>query len=282
VEDDNFLFNELLGLFNNGVFADTYMTSKREELNTSGTRATMAEETGVQFKINKPLAYHDFLKRINRQTNLPIRLLHAVLLEYAQTHQVNPARINEQSVANFTALFQDWKAVKLAGRFSYSKANLPLKATKLTHTDGTPKAEITQGIIGTKFINGTPSAKYLYDVYAFDSPLEKENLLVDGIEEIVVYGKIPKSSIAIPTITGQSYSPDFMYVVKKDNGEKVLNIVVETKGVENQRDTRGTEQIKIDCAKVFFDQLTIDGYKVEFKTQLNNKKIRQIIDEVLQ
>ncbi len=106
-------------------------------------------------------------------------------------------------------------------------------------------------------------------------------MLVDGIQEIIVYSKIPKSSIAIPTITGQSYSPDFMYVIKKDNGEKILNVIVETKDVENQTSLRGIEQAKIDCAKVFFTQLTIDGYKVEFQTQLNNKKIRQIIDEIL-
>lgn len=96
-----------------------------------------------------------------------------------------------------------------------------------------------------------------------------------------MYGKIPRSSISIPTITGQSYSPDFMYVVKKDNGEKILNVIVETKDVENESTLRGIEKAKIDCAKEFFNQLSIDGYKVEFKTQLNNKKIRQIIDEVI-
>jgi type III restriction enzyme len=282
IEQENFLFNELLGLLRNGVFSDTYITSRREELNTTGTKATINEDTGVQFKINKPLPYNDYLKRINRQTNLSIQLLHAVLSEYAKENKVQAERINEQSAANFVKLFQDWKIEKLSGRFSYSKANLPVKATALTFSDGTPRSEITQGVIGTKFIDGTPSAKYLYDVYAFDSPLEKENLLVDGIQEIIVYGKIPRSSIAIPTITGQSYSPDFMYVVKKDNGEKILNVIVETKDVENQTSLRGIEQAKIDCAKVFFNQLTIDGYKVEFKTQLNNKKIKQIIDEVLQ
>jgi len=281
VEQDNFLFNELLGLLKNGVFSDTYITSRREELNTTGSRATVNEASGVQFKINKPVPYNEFLKRISRQTNLSIQLLHTVLAEYAKENNILPDRINEKSAANFVKLFHDWKVENLSGRFSYSKANLPVKATALTFSDGTPKSEITQGVIGTKFIEGTPSAKYLYDVYAFDSPLEKENLLVDGIQEIIVYGKIPKSSIAIPTITGQSYSPDFMYVIKKDNGEKILNVIVETKDVENQTSLRGIEQAKIDCAKVFFTQLTIDGYKVEFQTQLNNKKIRQIIDEVL-
>jgi type III restriction enzyme len=281
IEQDNFLFNEVFALFNAGVFADTYITSRRAELNTTGAEATIKEDTGVQFKINKAIAYNDFLKRISRQTNLPIHLLHSVLLEYAKTSKLTAERINEHSISNFVRKFQDWKIEKLGGRFSYSKANLPIKATALTYADGTPKSEITQGVIGTKFIDGTPTEKYLYDVYAFDSPLEKENLIVDGIREIIVYGKIPKSSISIPTITGQSYSPDFMYVIKKDNGEKILNVIVETKDVENQTSLRGIEHAKIDCAKVFFEQLSIDGYKVEFKTQLNNKKIRQIIDEVL-
>jgi type III restriction enzyme len=282
VEHENFLFKEVLRLFNSGVFSETYITSKREELNTTGKAATLGEDTGLQFKVSKPLPYHEFLKRISRQTNLSLQLLHSVLVEYNKNTSIKPDLINEQSAANFVQKFQDWKIEKLSGRFSYSKANLPVRATALTFSDGTPRSEITQGVIGTKFIEGTPSVKYLYDVYAFDSPLEKDNLLVDGIQEIIVYGKIPKSSIAIPTITGQSYSPDFMYVVKKDNGEKILNVIVETKDVENQNALRGIEKAKIDCAKVFFEQLTIDGYKVEFRTQLNNKKIRQIIDEVLQ
>lgn len=281
IEKNDFLFNGLLGLLHDGVLADTYITSRRSDVDTDGNKALIKEEAGMQLKINKPLPYHEFLRRINRQTNLSIQLVHAAMVEYAKTKTIDPERINEYSISNFVREFQEWKVENLRGRFSYSKANLPVKGTSLTFSDGTPKQEITQGVIGTRFMEGTPSAKYLYDVYAYDSPLEKENLLVDGIQEVVVYGKIPRNSIAIPTVTGQSYSPDFMYVVKKDNGEKILNVIVETKDVENKTSLRNIEQAKIDCAKVFFNQLTIDGYKVEFKTQLNNKKIRQLLDEVL-
>lgn len=101
------------------------------------------------------------------------------------------------------------------------------------------------------------------------------------ISEVVVYGKIPRSSIAIPTIVDENYSPDFMYVVKKADGTKELNIVVETKLVENQSTLRGIEDAKIKCAEVFFNQLTIDGYKVSFHKQLSNKKVKQIIEEVI-
>ena len=48
-----------------------------------------------------------------------------------------------------------------------------------------------------------------------------------------------------------------MYVVKHKNGHKELNIIVETKDVENKTDLRGTEKAKIECAKVFFNMLLL-------------------------
>lgn len=44
---------------------------------------------------------------------------------------------------------------------------------------------------------------------------------------------------------------------------------------------RGIEDAKIKCAEAFFKQLTIDGYTVTFHTQLSNKNVKQIIEEVL-
>ena len=122
--------------------------------------------------------------------------------------------------------------------------------------------------------------RYLYDSYAYDSPLEKDNITAE-IEEVIVYGKIPRSSIAIPVITGGMYSPDFMYVVKRADGGKELNIVVETKDVEGKAELRGTEKVKLECARVFFEMLKADGYTVYFRNQLGNKQIIQIINEIM-
>ncbi|SHI53172.1 type III restriction-modification system endonuclease [Flavobacterium haoranii] len=281
IEEDDYLKEELVKLFENNVFTDVIITSKRQVIQTTDDNQMMAnEDSGVQYTISRPLPYSEFLKRINKQTNIPIQLIHEVLISYAEKHSIDNDKINEFSAANFVSRFNDWKINKLQGRFSYSKSNIKLNGTKLSFPNGQPKEEITQGVIGTKFIEGTPVEKYLYDTYAYDSPLEKDNIQA-VIDEVVVYGKIPRSSISIPTITGQSYSPDFMYVVKKADGSKTLNIVVETKDVENQSTLRKTEEVKIKCAKEFFKQLTIDGYTVEFHEQLNNKKIKQIVDEVL-
>lgn len=283
---DNDLNNNIddvvLALFEKpGVFTDLVMRSERDKVGSTRTETNVVRETGVQYVIHKTIPYSDFLKRISTATNLPIKVLHSALCKYAKKHGTTfNSHINENSVAGFCAEFITWKNENLQGRFRYERSKAPLGATALTYADGTVRSEISQGRIGTKLVPGTPSNKYLYDAYAYDSPLEKDNITAD-IEEVIVYGKIPRSSIAIPTITGGMYSPDFMYVVKHTNGDKELNIIVETKDVENKTDLRGTEKAKIDCARVFFDMLTADGYTVQFRDQLGNKQMPQIINEVM-
>lgn len=282
IEKDNYLKNALVEILKDGVFVEEIISSKRENLNTNSPELVTLEETnGVQYVINKTLRYGEFLKLINKKTNLPIQFLHEAIKTYSATTEINSAKINEHSAINFIERFNDWKIQNLMGRFSYKKSKITIKETALSNSDGSPKNEITQGRIGTSILPGKPVDKYLYDVYAYDSGLEKENLLVDGISEIVVYGKIPTNSIAIPTITGQTYSPDFMYLVKKKNGDKILNLIVETKDVENQSALRNNEKVKIDCAKIFFEEISKNGYHVEFHEQIKNKKIKQIIQDVL-
>ena len=263
-----------------GVFTDLVMRSERDKVRSVGNEMNVVHETGVQYTFHKTIPYNAFLKRISASTNIPIKVLHSALCKYAEKHGTAfTTQINENSVAGFCAEFTSWKNKNLQGRFRYERSKAMLGATVLTYADGTVRSEIAQGRIGTKLAPGTPSEKYLYNVYAYDSPLEKDNITAD-IEEVIVYGKIPRSSVAIPTITGGMYSPDFMYIVKHKNGNKELNIIIETKDVENETELRDTEKVKIDCAKVFFNTLSSDGYTVYFKDQLGNKQMAQIIKEI--
>jgi len=282
IEKEDYLKNQLVDIFKKDVFADVILSSEREFIQMSEDGKMSANQSGgVQYIINNKIPYGTFLKRINKQTNLPINIINEALISFKNQFPKVELKINEYSVANFVSKFSDWKINNLEGQFSYKKTSLSLNSTALTYSDGTIREEITQGRIGTKFVEGTPTDKYLYDAYAYDSPLEKDNILAEGIEEIVVYGKIPRNSLSIPTTTGQSYSPDFMYVVKKPNGEKTLNIIVETKDVKTEGTLRKIETTKINCAKAFFEQLTIDGYTVKFEEQIRNKKIKQIIQDVI-
>lgn len=262
------------------TFQRMAISSHREDVSSESGRMVVHEDTGVTYTVNHPMAYNDFLKRISNQTSIPLILLHEKMCMLSKEKAITEDLINEHSAAQIVSKFRDWKIANTQTRFRYAKSNQKVAETALTYSDGSPKEIIKQGIVGTMLASGTPSEKYLYDTIAFDSPLEKDNILTE-ISEVVVYGKIPRSSIAIPTIVDENYSPDFMYVVKKNDGSKELNIVVETKLVENQSTLRGKENAKMKCAEIFFQQLTIDGYKVSFHKQLSNKKVEQIIEEVI-
>lgn len=271
----------VLSIFEKDIFTTLVMSSERNKIHSDGSMVNVVSEAGVQYVVSSRISYGLFLKRISNVTNLPIKIIHVALCRYAKKHGTSfTALINDNSVAAFCKEFATWKTENLQGRFKYERSKAPLGATALTYADGSVRSEVAQGRIGTKIMPGTPSTKYLYDAYAYDSPLERDNITAD-IEEVIVYGKIPRASIAIPTIAGSMYSPDFMYVVKHSNGDKELNIIVETKDVEGKTDLRSEEKVKIDCAKVFFNTLTTDGYKVHFRTQIGNKQMIQIINEVM-
>lgn len=276
-------------IFESGkVFSEQVITSRRDILSSDGEQMSSSSETGVQYTINQALPYGIFLKRVSQSTNIPIAEIHEAVLRFSKKHgRIKETYFNEQVIGAILQAFSDWKIETLQGRFKYKKTNGAVNTTALTYADGSVRDEITQGRIGVKIKEGDATDKYLYDTKAYDSPLELENIEADidgglsGIAEVVVYGKVPRSSIAIPTIAGGTYSPDFMYVIRKTNGEKELNIVVETKDVENKSTLRGVEKAKIKCAEVFFRNLSAQGYNVHFRTQLNNKKMLQIVKEVI-
>lgn len=270
------------------IFTDRVISSRRDIVVSDGEHMSSTSNSGVQYTINQALPYGLFLKRVSDATNISLEKIHNAICRYIKkSGKIKDSHFNEQAISALVQSFTDWKIETLQGRFKYKKTDGSTGATALTYADGSVREEIAQGRIGVKMKEGDAADKYLYDAKAYDSPLELEDIESDidgglsGIAEVVVYGKIPRSSIAIPTIAGGTYSPDFMYVVKKANGDKELNIVVETKDVENKSTLRGVEAAKIKCAEIFFKNLSAQGYNVHFRTQLNDKKMLQIVKEVI-
>lgn len=270
------------------IFTERVITSRRDIVAGDGYKMSSSSGSGVQYAINHTLPYGVFLKRVSAATNIPMEKVHDAICRYVNLKGcIKESCFNEQTITAIIQAFTDWKIETLQGRFKYKKTSSPAGATALTYADGSVRAEIAQGRIGTKIKEGDAAAKYLYEAKAYDSQLELQDIEADidtglaGIAEVIVYGKIPRSSIAIPTIAGGTYSPDFMYVVKKTGGEKELNIVVETKGVADESTMRDVEDAKIKCAEVFFKNLSDQGYNVRFRTQLNNQKMLQIVKEVI-
>ena len=270
------------------IFTDRVITSRRDIVVSDGEHMSSTSNSGVQYTVNQALPYGVFLKRVSDVTNISLEKIHSAICRYTKkSGKIKDSHFNEQAIGALVQSFTDWKIDTLQGRFRYKKTDGSTGATALTYADGSVREEIAQGRIGIKVKEGDAADKYLYDAKAYDSPLELEDIESDidgglsGIAEVIVYGKIPRSSIAIPTIAGGTYSPDFRYVVQKATGDTELNIVVETKDVDKESALRVVEDAKIKCAEIFFKNLSEQGYNVHFRTQLNNKKMLQIVKEIV-
>ena len=272
-------------LFSDGVFAQSVITSQREIVGTDDGKMAYVQDTGVSYQTTgNRMPYNEFLKRINRATSVPIRTLHKAMCEGIGTKPLfSQEMINDQSLARIISNITNWKIENSMQRFKYKQTAYDVMRTRLTDENGKLYEDIVQSYIGNHLDSARVADRYLYDAYTYDSDLEQTNLRTSDIDEVVVFGKIPRKSIAIPTITNDSYSPDFMYMVKKTDGTKELNIIVETKGVDTPANLRGVEEKKISCAKKFFNQLREDypELNVNFRDQLNNQQLRTIIDDVL-
>ena len=264
------------------VFALQTVETSRKVLQFDGNVAVANEWTHAQLTLHdRHYAYNDFLKRASRHTNIPLHMLHKSICEAVHNGcKITDEMFNDGSLTRLTVAVDDWKCEQLVGLVRYKQANYMVKETKLTNADGSVKDEVVQAYIGNKSVPGNPPQNYLYDAYAHDSGLELQNMKTE-IDEVVVYGKIPSKSICIPTVASSNYSPDFMYVVKKADGTKELNIVIETKAYDKESKIAADEETKISCAEEFFKEMTANGYAVHFRKQINSTAVKNIIDDLL-
>ncbi len=83
-------------------------------------------------------------------------------------------------------------------------------------------------------------------------------------------------------MTGEKYSPDFMYVVKAGDGRLTLNVVIEAKDKTQATDLTEKESTKISNARLFFEQLSADHPEcpIRFERQINRQKVSEIIEKI--
>lgn len=123
--------------------------------------------------------------------------------------------------------------------------------------------------------------KFLYDAFVYDSPKESETIRDSTLDEVVVFGKIPRRSIKVPLYFGGTTSPDFMYVLRRNDGGLSLNFIIETKDVKKRSDLRESENLRITAARRFFDSMSSEGIEVTFREQVQRDDIAALIKQVL-
>ncbi len=263
-----------------GINSLDQIRTERKLLNVDDSGATITEMAGLALETNKKLKYNEFLIRLSDITNIPIKNIHNSLVKYNAKNKIEDDFFNSTVLIRFCTAINNWKTEELFKRFTYKKTELPIHPTALTDEDGNIKDTIVIGNIGTSKMEGSPQERYLYDTIAYDSEIEKENIL-EQINEVTVFGKIPKSSIKIPVANGGTYSPDFMYLVDKKDGTSELNLIIESKDVDTERALRDQENYKIECAQKLFEQLEKEGVNIKFRKQLSTDKVGTIVRNLI-
>lgn len=253
--------------------------STHQRLNFKGNTAFFTEESSVHDTVMpiSVMPYKEFLVDLATSLLINIKTLHTTFYDLREKLDIR----NYLSQATIRAIRSAFNKYLLDQSFSqyqigYKKITNSIHPTAFTNSKGEALSEVTSSALGVNYIDGTTPSAYLFNEIFYDSEIEKENI-VEAIKEVVVFTKIPKNSIKIPVAGGGTYSPDFAYVVNFNNGEKSLNLVIESKD-KDKRDLLGDETKKIEHAQQLFNSIQKD-INVKFKTQFRNNKVLEIIKE---
>ena len=234
------------------------------------------------YEIYENIPYNELLKRINKNTGLPLPIIHQGIVNFSRKDKLPKNFLNNKVADNFINKFKDWYIHAYNSHYSYERLNIDRKETALTDVNGQVKDYIIQGNLGIYKDESlkTPES-FLYDTVIFDSPKEKQTIVSSGdsnlSDAVIAFGKIPRQSIQVPLYFGGTTSPDFMYLLK-DGDDYRLGLIIETKDVDKDEDLRGVEKHKISAAKKFFETMKADGINVEFKKQFKRDQVYTMVE----
>jgi type III restriction enzyme len=179
--------------------------------------------------------YGEFLKRLNKRTSLPPAMLHKTLSIARKGKNTSVELFNTNTLEKIIKAFESEFTERYKQKFTYQ--SLDYTAQTSLFKDGDFVAELSQKYLGANIARDVKHDKerYLYDKAVYDSEIEHEVLKIEPPEQVIVYGKLPRESIKLPTYTGGTTSPDFVYTTRGQKPNDIyLHLVVETKS-ENPR-----------------------------------------------
>lgn len=261
------------------IYRDTTIDVKTKRTESVDGEIVLRESVSNYYVVEDKVAYGDFLKDLNRQTGISINTIHKTLCKFnVENGDIDKRLFTTTGISLVVREFNTWLDEKLLKKFSYKPLDVGTIETSLTDYKGEVVDQVSQGVLGIHRDDTVDvPERFIYDSTVYDSPKERQTLLKSDIDEVVVFGKIPRRSIQIPLFTGGTTSPDFMYVIGSEEGEVEINFIVETKDIMDDKGLRRDEEFRIKSAEKFFETLKEEGINTVFKKQLKNDDIVAII-----
>ena len=244
------------------ILQEVLLTSNTQELRYQA----MSEDEFVKEGANALLANINTLRKVLKQVGFDEKFY----------NQRNVAMLKSE-FNRF--LFENAISGFEVGFAKISSATQPnLHPTAFTDTNGKPYEAIESSNLGIESSDEITPKNYLFDELFYDSAIERENIL-QNVDRVLVFTKIPKNALKIPVAGGISYTPDFAYVLKCENGEQIY-CIIESKG-KDLRDLSKVENLKISRAEQFLEKSGIFGAKIQFRAQFESEAITKILQEFL-
>lgn len=257
-------------------------TTKVQKLQVHNSIASFETTESLQAKILPfvVMDYKSFLRDVCDKTALSIHTVHNVFMKLKKDGFKIEQYMNQATIRKIRSEFNHYLMEQVFGKFEigFKQTTKSVHPTKFTDIDGSALDTIPSSDLGVMFEEGKTPDSYLFNEIFFDGDLEKKNINTN-IKEIIVYSKIPKNSIRIPLAGGGTYSPDFAYVIKDNEGNTKLNLIIETKG-KDEIDLGKREEQKIKHAENFYN-FKNSTTKVIFETQLKTDNIKDIIQKAM-
>jgi type III restriction enzyme len=273
----------LVSLFSNDELFVKPVTEIRSANIQSNGNSAIVENGG--YKAIKSdigiITYGEFLKRLNKHTSLPLVILHKALSQ-ARNGKTTPAEsINTDTLQKIIEAFETKFAETYNQKFTYQ--SLEYIAQTSLFKNGDFVSEVTQSYLGNNVVKEKMDyARYLYDKAVYDSEIEHKVLIATLPKQVKVYGKLPKKSIRLPTYTGGTTSPDFIFTVHGQNSEQVkIYYIVEAKS----DNPRNSDKIAAATQKKFFELLKKENSDINIEWRMVteveefNRELKKIIGD---
>lgn len=274
--------NMIIDVFSNReLFTKDAIQQIHETFQTKGNKAELqTREQGFGYTLFRDgMPYGQFLKNLHDRTNVPINTLHTNLFRVLKDEFDGDTQyLSEGSLNNLVREFKQRFDEVFRQMYEYKSLNFSASTSVYDGDSDSFYDEISSGLIGINSVNNTSKEErdlYIRPPLYFDSVDPEQKILeYNYARSVTVFGKLPKNSIRVPKYTGGTTTPDFLFIVEKEDDD-VVYLIVETKATNMRDSDREVLQIQ----DKFFNSLGDNIKYIEATSQKDfHDKLRKIVE----
>ena len=283
-EGKQLLIDEMVSNSENFVYQYSDFTHEEIYINGESKEARVREQISA-YDNSKPIEgmkYGEFLLKLAKTTKLTPYELHKSILPVVRDNYHGDTRyFNELTLNSLIRDFKERFENRYAQSYHYQPLDFQASTSVYNVETSSFKDDILATVIGVnedKDVQDNDNQLYEIPPLRYDSANPELDLLKRGYDKsIVAFGKLPKKAIQVPKYMGGTTTPDFVYVVKKED-ESHVYLLVETKA-EGSGKRLSDAQI-IDIQSKFFG--TLKEYGIEYQEASSADEVITKLRNILQ